>query len=63
VAGRQRRDGGDGVISPADLLVNIGPLAGLTAAEHADDLTFAGLGRLSEISGGQPGCGYSPGAA
>lgn len=54
VVGRRRRDCSDGVISPADLLVNIGPLADLTAAEHADDLTFADIGWLSEISGGLP---------
>ena len=54
MVGRKRRDSSDGVISPADLLVNIGPLADLTAAQHADDLTFADIGWLSEISGGLP---------
>jgi hypothetical protein len=35
----------------ADFLVTIGPLADLTAAEHADDLTFAEIGWLSEVTG------------
>ncbi len=54
VVGRKRRNLSDGVISPADFLANIGPLADLTAAEQADDLTFADIGWLAEISGGLP---------
>ena len=54
VAGRKRRDSGDGVISAADLEVNTGPLADLSSAEQAADLTFADIGWLSDISGGLP---------
>src|ERR1039457_5579978 len=51
---RERRDSGDGVISAADLEVNTGPLADLSSAEQAADLTFADIGWLSDISGGLP---------
>lgn len=51
---RERRDSGDGVISAADLEVNTGPLADLSSAEQAANLTFADIGWLSEISGGLP---------
>jgi 4-hydroxymandelate oxidase len=51
VVGRKRRDAGDGVVQDADLLVNLGPLADLSAAEQASDLTFADIGWLAEISG------------
>jgi 4-hydroxymandelate oxidase len=54
VVGRKRRDSGDGVVQAADFLVNLGPLTDLTAADQADDLTFADIGWLADISGGLP---------
>jgi 4-hydroxymandelate oxidase len=51
VVGRKRRDAGHGVVPAADFLVNLGPLADLSAAEQASDLTFADIGWLAEISG------------
>jgi 4-hydroxymandelate oxidase len=51
VVGRKRRDASSGVVRAEDLLVNLGPLADLSAAEQASDLTFADIGWLAEISG------------
>ena len=51
VVGRKRRDAGHEVVPAADFLVNLGPLADLTAAEQASDLTFADIGWLAGVSG------------
>ena len=51
VVGRKRRDAGPEVVPAADFLVNLGPLADLTAAEQASDLTFADIGWLAGVSG------------
>jgi 4-hydroxymandelate oxidase len=53
VVGRKRRDS-DAVASEADLLVNLEPLADLSMTAHADDLTFADIGWLSDVGGGVP---------
>ncbi len=54
VVGRKRRDSRDLIISDADFKVNLGPLADPGAADQADDLTFADIGWLSQISAGLP---------
>jgi 4-hydroxymandelate oxidase len=52
VVGRKRRNSEEAV-GDQDFLVNLGPLADLTTAAQAADVTFADLGWLSEISGGR----------
>jgi 4-hydroxymandelate oxidase len=54
VVGRKLRNQGDDLIKEADFLVNIGPLADLSAAGQASDVTFADIGWLADISGGLP---------
>ena len=49
VVGRKRRDRGEGVVTDADLLVNTGPLADLTQAEQAADVTFDDIGWLARL--------------
>jgi 4-hydroxymandelate oxidase len=51
VVGRKRRDRGADVITDTEFLVNLGPLADLSAAEQAADLTFADIGWLARLSG------------
>ena len=51
VVGRKRRDRGDDVVTEADFTVNTGPLADLSQAEQADDLTFAAIGWLARLGG------------
>jgi 4-hydroxymandelate oxidase len=51
VVGRKRRDRTEGVVSDAQFLANIGPLADFSAAGQAADLTFADIGWLSRLSG------------
>jgi 4-hydroxymandelate oxidase len=54
VVGRKRRDSADGVVSDADMTVNLGPLDDLDATAQAANVTFADIGWLGEISGGLP---------
>ncbi len=54
VVGRKRRDSADGVVSGADMRVNLGPLDDLDATDQAANVTFADIGWLGEISGGLP---------
>ena len=51
VVGRKRRDRGERLFSDADFLVNTGPLADLTEADQAADLTFADIGWLARLGG------------
>jgi 4-hydroxymandelate oxidase len=53
VVGRKRKDA-EGLVSAEDFLVNLGPLDNPDAAAQADDLSFADIGWLSEVSGGLP---------
>jgi 4-hydroxymandelate oxidase len=48
------RSQGDDMITEADFLVNLGPLADLSSAEQASDVTFADIGWLADVSGGLP---------
>jgi 4-hydroxymandelate oxidase len=54
VPGRKRRDRGWGFIDHREFLVNTGSLADPSAADQADDLGFADIGWLGEVSGGLP---------
>jgi 4-hydroxymandelate oxidase len=49
VVGRKRRDRGGALVSDADFLVNIGPLADPGLAEQAADVTFADIGWLAGL--------------
>lgn len=49
--GRKRRDRGDGLVAEAGFLTNLGPLADLSLAEQAADLTFADIGWLARLGG------------
>jgi 4-hydroxymandelate oxidase len=51
VVGRKRRDRGADVVTDTDFLVNLGPLADLSAGDQAADLTFADIGWLARLSG------------
>jgi 4-hydroxymandelate oxidase len=51
VVGRKRRDRGEGVVPDTDFLVNTGPLADLSRAEQAADVTFGDIGWLARITG------------
>ncbi|HEY4852443.1 MAG TPA: alpha-hydroxy-acid oxidizing protein, partial [Streptosporangiaceae bacterium] len=46
------RSQGDDMVTEADFLVNLGPLADLSSAEQASDVTFADIGWLTDVSGG-----------
>jgi 4-hydroxymandelate oxidase len=48
------RSQGDDMVTEADFLVNLGPLADLSSAEQASDVTFADIGWLTDVSGGLP---------
>jgi 4-hydroxymandelate oxidase len=52
VVGRKRRDSADGVVSDEDFLVNLGPLADVSAATQAADLSFADIAWVGEAAGG-----------
>ena len=52
VLGRKRRNSAE-VVSDRDFLVNLGPLNDITGTFQAADLSFADIGRLSEIAGGR----------
>jgi 4-hydroxymandelate oxidase len=54
VVGRKRRNWDDELVSDADFLVNLGPLADLEAADQAADVTMRDIGWLSETGGGLP---------
>lgn len=54
VVGRKRREQGDELIADSDFLVNMGPVADLSATELASDVTLADISWLSELSGGLP---------
>jgi 4-hydroxymandelate oxidase len=45
---------GDDLVTDADFLVNLGPVADLNAAGQASDATFADIGWLAEVGGGLP---------
>jgi 4-hydroxymandelate oxidase len=49
--GRKRRDRTEGVVSDAQVLANIGPLADLSTAGQAADVTFADIGWLARLGG------------
>ena len=51
VVGRKRRDRTEGVVSDAQVLANIGPLADLSLAGQATDVTFADIGWLAGLAG------------
>jgi 4-hydroxymandelate oxidase len=51
VVGRKRRDRTEGVVSDAQVLANIGPLADLSLTGQAADVTFADIGWLARLSG------------
>ena len=51
VVGRKRRDRTEGVVSDAQLLANIGPLADLSLTGQAADVTFADIGWLARLGG------------
>jgi len=51
VVGRKRRDRTEGVVSDAELLANIGPLADMSLTGQATDVTFADIGWLAGLSG------------
>ena len=51
VVGRKRRDRSAGVVTEAEFTVNTGPLADLSLAEQAADLTFADIGWLARLGG------------
>jgi 4-hydroxymandelate oxidase len=51
VVGRKRRDRGEGVVPDTDFLVNTGPLADLSQAEQAADVTFGDIGWLARVTG------------
>jgi 4-hydroxymandelate oxidase len=51
VVGRKRRDRGEDVVTDADFLVNTGPLADLSQAEQAADVTFDDIGWLARLTG------------
>src|SRR5215471_2906032 len=54
VVGRKRRDRTEGVVSDAQMLANIGPLADLSLTGQAADVTFADIGWLARLGGGVP---------
>jgi 4-hydroxymandelate oxidase len=49
VVGRKRRDGAEGVVSDAQVLANIGPLADVSLAGQATGVTFADIGWLARL--------------
>jgi 4-hydroxymandelate oxidase len=49
VVGRKRRDRTEGVVSDAQVLANTGPLADLSLAGQAADVTFADIGWLARL--------------
>lgn len=51
VVGRKRRDRTEGVVSDAQVLANIGPLADLSLTGQAADVTFADVGWLARLGG------------
>jgi len=51
VVGRKRRDRTEGVVSDAQVLANIGPLADLSLTGQAADVTFADIGWLAGLGG------------
>ena len=51
VVGRKRRDRGGDVVTEAEFTVNTGPLADLSVAEQAADVTFADIGWLARLGG------------
>jgi 4-hydroxymandelate oxidase len=51
VVGRKRRDRTEGVVSDAQVLANIGPLADLSLTGQAADVTFADIGWLARLGG------------
>ena len=51
VVGRKRRDRTEGVVSDAQVLANIGPLADLSVTGQAADVTFADIGWLARLGG------------
>jgi 4-hydroxymandelate oxidase len=53
VTGHKRRASED-VTTDEDMLVNIGPVADFAALDQADNLTFADIGWLHDVSGGLP---------
>lgn len=54
VVGRKRQDIGAAVGTDADFLVNLGPLADMSAAAQTADLAFTDIGWLSSAGGGLP---------
>jgi 4-hydroxymandelate oxidase len=51
VVGRKRRDRGEELITDAEFTVNTGPLADVSLAEQAADVTFADIGWLARLGG------------
>jgi 4-hydroxymandelate oxidase len=51
VLGRKRRDRTEGVVSDAQVLANIGPLADVSLAGQATGVTFADIGWLARLGG------------
>ncbi len=51
VVGHKRRDRGEDLITETEFTVNTGPLADLSLAGQAADLTFADIGWLARLSG------------
>ena len=51
VVGRKRRDRGEELITEAEFTVNTGPLADLSLAEQAADVTFADIRWLARLGG------------
>jgi len=51
VVGRKRRDRTEGVVSDAQVLANIGPLADLSLTGQAADVTFADIDWLARLGG------------
>jgi 4-hydroxymandelate oxidase len=51
VVGRKRRDRTEGVVSDAQVLASIGPLADLSLTGQAADVTFADIGWLGRLGG------------
>jgi len=49
VVGRKQRDRTEGVVSDAQVLANIGPLADVSLAGQAADVTFADIGWLARM--------------
>jgi len=49
VVGRKRRDRTEGVVSDAQVLANIGPLADVSLTGQAADVTFADIGWLARL--------------